>query len=110
MKLKIVQTGYESFTGLLGDVKFEDGVSVKDTTPEQYAYIRAMFVVEEVESGDDASTDKDADAAAEAKRLAIEAARLAAEAERERMEAKAAELAAAQAAEAAEAAADKVSE
>lgn len=48
MKIRIVQAGYETFTGLLGDVKFEDGVSVKDVSAEQFAYIRSMFVVEEV--------------------------------------------------------------
>lgn len=45
MKIRIVQTGYETFTGLLGDVKFEDGVSVADVTKQQMDYVGSMFVV-----------------------------------------------------------------
>lgn len=56
MKMRIVQAGFEGFTGLLGDVKFEDGVSVKDVSAEQFAYVRAMFVVEQVE---DEAQDQD---------------------------------------------------
>jgi len=48
MKIRIVQAGYETFTGLLGDVKFENGLSVKDAAPEQFAYVRSLFVAEEV--------------------------------------------------------------
>lgn len=52
MKIRIVQTGYETFTGLLGDVKFEDGLSVIDVSNEQFAYVRSMFIVEEVQGED----------------------------------------------------------
>ena len=45
MKIRIVQTGYETFTGLLGDVKFEDGVSIADVSEQQAAYVGSMFVV-----------------------------------------------------------------
>jgi hypothetical protein len=45
MKIRIVQTGYETFTGLLGDVKFENGLSASDVSEQQAAYIGAMFVI-----------------------------------------------------------------
>lgn len=45
MKIRIVQTGYETFTGLLGDVKFENGVSVADVSKQQMDYVGAMLVV-----------------------------------------------------------------
>lgn len=45
MKIRIVQAGYESFTGLLGDVKFEGGVSVRDVSEQQAAYIGSMFLI-----------------------------------------------------------------
>lgn len=45
MKIRIVQAGYETFTGLLGDVKFEGGVSVRDVSEQQAAYVGAMFII-----------------------------------------------------------------
>lgn len=45
MKIRIVQAGYETFTGLLGDVKFEGGVSVREVSEQQAAYVGAMFVI-----------------------------------------------------------------
>jgi hypothetical protein len=48
MKIRIVQAGYETFNGLLGDVKFENGLSIKDVSGEQAAYVRSIFTTEEV--------------------------------------------------------------
>lgn len=45
MKIRIVQSGYETFTGLLGDVKFEGGVSVREVSEQQAAYVGAMFII-----------------------------------------------------------------
>ena len=59
MKIRIIQAGYETFTGLLGDVKFEDGVSVADVSAEQFAYVRAMFVVAEEVSEEVVESDGD---------------------------------------------------
>lgn len=100
MKIRITQLGFEAFTGLLGDVHFEGGVSVSDVSEQQAAYVRAMFVTEEVtpsEQEGSESTGKSAELTPEgqeAAALAAEAKRLAAEAERERAEAEAAEAAA----------------
>jgi hypothetical protein len=49
MKIRIVQHGFESFSGLLGDVRFEDGLSVAEVNAQQADYVRAMFVTEIVE-------------------------------------------------------------
>lgn len=49
MKIRIVQSGYETFTGLLGDVSFQDGVSKKDVSDQQAAYVGAMFTCESFE-------------------------------------------------------------
>ncbi len=102
MKIRIIQSGYETFTGLLGDVKFDNGVSVGQASEQQVAYVAAMFITETFE---DSEADQDASAqATEAERIAAEQAdieakaaeaqRLAEEAERERAEAEAAEAAA----------------
>lgn len=48
MKIRIVQDGYQTFSGLLADVAFDDGVSVSAVNKHQHAYIGAMFTVEEV--------------------------------------------------------------
>lgn len=89
MKIRITQSGYEAFCGLLGDVKFDNGVSVGDANEQQIAYVAAMFTTETFEENVEGEVvDQD-----EAAKLA-EAERLAAEAERERAEADAAEAAA----------------
>jgi len=112
MKIRIIQVGFETFTGLLGDVHFQDGVSVADVSEQQAAYVRAMFVTA-IEGETSESSGQGDQASEEARRAAeaaeAEAVRLAAEAERERAEAEAAEAAAAQAAAVAAAAAEQVS-
>lgn len=110
MKIRITQSGYEAFCGLLGDVKFENGVSVGEASEQQVAYVAAMFITETFEDEVTSSEQTDAEGSSEgdestsqgqeAVDLEAEAARLAAEAARERAEAEAAE-AAAEAAEAA---------
>ena len=37
MKIRITQSGYEAFCGLLGDVKFDNGVSVGNANEQQVA-------------------------------------------------------------------------
>jgi hypothetical protein len=60
MKIRIVQHGFESFSGLLGDVRFEDGLSVSEVNAQQADYVRAMFVTEivEVAEGEQAAADE----------------------------------------------------
>lgn len=58
MKVRIVQAGFETFSGLLGDMKFEGGVSTKDVSAEQLAYIRAMFVIEEFEEAEELPSEE----------------------------------------------------
>lgn len=50
MKIRIVQSGYETFNGLLGDVRFVDGESVHEVTAQQASYVSAMFTCEMVEA------------------------------------------------------------
>lgn len=102
MKIRIVQQGYRTFTGMLGDVKFENGESTTSVSPQQAAYVAAMFVsetIDEVDAEQAAPTGKRSKKDA----LAEEAARLAAEAAREQAEAAAAAQAAAEAQAAADA-------
>lgn len=109
MKIRITQSGYESFCGLLGDVKFDNGVSVSDASEQQVAYVAAMFTTETFEDEATAPQGEEVVDQSAAAKLA-EAERLAAEAERERAEAEAAEAAAqAAAAEAAAAQVEQVS-
>lgn len=48
MKLRITQAGMQSYTGLLADVWFADGVATTDMSEQQIAYVRSLFEVEEV--------------------------------------------------------------
>lgn len=48
MKLRITQTGMQSYSGLLGDTWFVDGLSATEMTEQQCAYVRSFFAVEEV--------------------------------------------------------------
>lgn len=119
MKIRITQSGYQTFTGLLGDVKFEGGTSVNEVSDQQAAYVAAMFTVESFSEEVTPSGQNDAGTQAQSAELTsqgqevadqdaaakiAEAERLAAEAERERAEAEAAEAAAQAAAEEAAAA------
>jgi hypothetical protein len=52
MKLKLVQAGYEGFTGYLGVTLFENGVSVGDV-PEREARTIGMSIKTEWEDGGD---------------------------------------------------------
>lgn len=52
MKLKLIQEGYEGFTGLLGVTLFEDGVSVNDV-PGREARTIGMSIKAEWEDGTD---------------------------------------------------------
>ena len=106
MKIRIVQQGYQTFTGLLGDVKFENGESTTSVSPQQAAYVAAMFVSETIDEVDaEEVTEQSAPTGKRGKKdaLAEEAARLAAEAAREQAEAEAAAQAAAEAQAAADA-------
>jgi hypothetical protein len=46
MKIKIVQEGYESFTGNLGDIQFAGGFSVTNVDADTAAGIAAIYEVE----------------------------------------------------------------
>lgn len=52
MKLKLVQKGYEGFTGLFGVTEFKDGVSVNDV-PLREARNIAISIKTEYEDGSD---------------------------------------------------------
>ena len=114
MKLKIIQAGFESYSGQLGNVAFKDGVSLHDVNEIESAFVRALMVTEVIEGeaseqGDQSEADQDADqnAGQDAAAKAAEAECLAAEADRERAEADAAEALALNAALAAEEAASE---
>lgn len=49
MKIKIIQKGWEGYTGILGTVTFKDGVSIRDLTPNEQAYFSVVMRVAEVE-------------------------------------------------------------
>lgn len=49
MKIRIIQLGFETFSGLLGDVHFDNGVSVDEVSDIQAEYVRAIFVTENIE-------------------------------------------------------------
>jgi hypothetical protein len=51
MKIKMVQPGYEQFTGNFGGVEFLDGVSVVDVAPMIATRIANVVRVENVEDG-----------------------------------------------------------
>ena len=46
MKLKIVQSGFETYTGLLGDVTFTNGVSDRDLNAAEIANLTTLFAAE----------------------------------------------------------------
>jgi hypothetical protein len=51
MKIKMVQPGYEGFTGNFGGVEFVDGVSIADVAPMVATRIANVVRVENVEGG-----------------------------------------------------------
>lgn len=46
MKLKITQPGFETYTGLLADVTFTNGVSDRDVTAAEAANLTTLFRTE----------------------------------------------------------------
>jgi hypothetical protein len=50
MKIKIIQKGWEGYTGILGTVMFKDGVSTRDLTPNEQAYFSVVMRVAEIEN------------------------------------------------------------
>ena len=50
-KVRINVPGWEKFTGLLGVVPFEDGVSVRELVPEEKARIGSIIGIEDVDGG-----------------------------------------------------------
>lgn len=46
MKVKLTQLGMETYSGLLGDVVFQDGVSSTDLTSAQTAALLSIYVGE----------------------------------------------------------------
>jgi len=48
MKVKLTQAGMEAYSGLLGDVVFQDGVSSTDLTAAQAAALMSIYVGEVV--------------------------------------------------------------
>lgn len=55
MKLKFIQPGYESYTGLLGAVEFVDGVSVDHVSVIEIRHISSCVAVVDAETGEDPS-------------------------------------------------------
>lgn len=51
MKIKIIEAGYEGFTGQLGVYEFEDGVTVDDIGRGDAAALGAMLSVVDAETG-----------------------------------------------------------
>lgn len=51
MKLKITQGGWSSFCGHLGQVLFENGLSVEDVSKGDAAFLAGILQVEEVGTG-----------------------------------------------------------
>jgi hypothetical protein len=47
MKIKLVQPGYENFTGHMGQVNFTNGISDVDLSVEQQATIAAIYQIDE---------------------------------------------------------------
>lgn len=54
MKLRLIQTGYETFTGQMGAVFFEDGLSTADVSEMDAVRMSAVFQCE-WENGDSSS-------------------------------------------------------
>ena len=51
MKVKITQSGWSGFSGLLGQVMFENGISVEDIGKGDAAFLAGILQVEEVGTG-----------------------------------------------------------
>ena len=51
MKVKITQSGWSSFCGHLGQVLFENGVSVEDVSKGDAAFLAGILQIEEVGTG-----------------------------------------------------------
>lgn len=49
MKIKLVEKGFETYTGLLGEIEFEDGVSVYDLNSRDIAMIAGSIRAETVD-------------------------------------------------------------
>lgn len=52
MKIKLVEPGWETFTGLFGVVQFEDGVSVEDVSKGEAQHLSALVRIETLEGKD----------------------------------------------------------
>lgn len=52
MKIKLVEPGWETFTGLFGVVQFEDGVSVEDVSKGEAQHLSALIRIETLEGKD----------------------------------------------------------
>ena len=48
MKLRVTQSGMQSYSGLLADVWFVDGVSATDVNEQQLAYVKSLFECEAI--------------------------------------------------------------
>ncbi|MDY7537608.1 hypothetical protein RGU72_04985 [Undibacterium sp. 5I1] len=48
MKIKLIQAGYEAFSGPLGDVVFDNGTSVTDVSEQSAGGIASIYQVERI--------------------------------------------------------------
>jgi hypothetical protein len=50
MKIRITQPGFETFSGQLGDIQFDNGVSTQEVSQQQAEFMSTFFLwVQEVE-------------------------------------------------------------
>lgn len=52
MKIRLIETGYESLTGMFGEVEFVDGVSVHDVSPVQARFLASIVRIENIDGTD----------------------------------------------------------
>jgi hypothetical protein len=53
MKIKLIEQGYDKFSGHFGTVLFEDGVSVHDVSDQEIRLLAAIIQVRSVDDGSD---------------------------------------------------------
>lgn len=55
MKIRVVEAGFENYTGMLGNVMFENGVSVSEPSGFDVARLTSLMRFENVETGEQVS-------------------------------------------------------
>lgn len=52
MKIRLIESGYESLTGMFGEIEFDNGVSVHDVSPVQARFLSSIVRIESIEGQD----------------------------------------------------------